>query len=444
MTSLPYRALRVLIRILLRVFHRRTELVGSDRIPKDSPLLLVANHHNSAADAMLVLGLFPRPVRVLANAPLFRNPLLGPLLRMLGGVPVNRREEAGNDPTKNDAMFDAAVAALARGEAILIFPEGKTQPEPMLLPVRTGAARIFLRAEREAAGVRILPLGLLFGDAGTFRCATARLVVGEALRTSDLSSSPGDGEGRSARELTGRIADGIRSTMVEAENRETLDLVRVLEQAFREEETAARSNPEEELRWQQAALRIARELESRDPERLAQLRRRAELYRSEIATTGLSAGEMASLVSRSDRAGAVLRPLLLGLTLPIALAALLFHVLPYVVTHFAFRLLGRTDEEHSTDKMIAGLVFYPACWLAEGWLVLHLFGGAAALFFLLLLIPTGIAGLLWSDHFSRFLVEVHAARRLRTDPGLAGRLVAERSALVAEMRRLATEDGSRD
>ena len=40
--------------------------------------------------------------------------------------------------------------ALARGEAIVIFPEGVSQPEPTLKTLRTGAARLLLDAE--AAG----------------------------------------------------------------------------------------------------------------------------------------------------------------------------------------------------------------------------------------------------------------------------------------------------
>ncbi len=33
---------------------------------------------------MLVIAVVPRAVTLLANAPLFRHPLVGPLLRMLG------------------------------------------------------------------------------------------------------------------------------------------------------------------------------------------------------------------------------------------------------------------------------------------------------------------------------------------------------------------------
>ena len=45
-------------------------------------------------------------------------------------------------------MFGAAWQALGQGEALLIFPEGVSQPEPALMPLRTGAARLVLGADR--------------------------------------------------------------------------------------------------------------------------------------------------------------------------------------------------------------------------------------------------------------------------------------------------------
>ena len=136
-----YRLVRSIVRGLLRLFYRRIAVVGGDRITRVGPVIVAPNHHNSVVDAMLMVAVLPRPVRVLAKAGLFRHPLLGPFLRLMGGVPVERRLEAGDDPHKNVEMFAAVAAALHAGGAILIFPEGRTQPQPLLLPLRTGAAR---------------------------------------------------------------------------------------------------------------------------------------------------------------------------------------------------------------------------------------------------------------------------------------------------------------
>src|SRR5258708_37563857 len=126
---------------------------------------------------MLIIATVPRAITVLAKAPLFRHPLIGPPLHLLGAVPVHRRVEAGNDPRKNDEMFAAAIEALRAGGIILIFPEGTTQPQPVLLPLRTGAARLGLGAQRamgDSARVTLLPGWLGFPDPATFRSASGQ------------------------------------------------------------------------------------------------------------------------------------------------------------------------------------------------------------------------------------------------------------------------------
>ena len=113
--GLGYRFVRGLTRLLLDLFYARVEVVGVEHVPATGPLIVAANHHNSIVDAMLLLVAIPRPVRTLANAPLFRHPLIGPFLHLIGALPVHRRQEAGNDPARNAALFAATTAALSRG-----------------------------------------------------------------------------------------------------------------------------------------------------------------------------------------------------------------------------------------------------------------------------------------------------------------------------------------
>jgi len=140
--SVGYALVRGLVQFLLGLFYRRIEVVGAEHVPPVGPLILAANHHNSLVDAMLLLAIIPRRLRTLANAPLFRHPLIGPFLRLVGALPVHRRQEAGDDPARNTELFDATTVTLRAGGAILIFPEGRTQPEPVLLTLRTGTARM--------------------------------------------------------------------------------------------------------------------------------------------------------------------------------------------------------------------------------------------------------------------------------------------------------------
>src|ERR1041385_5858598 len=125
-----FAAVRGMIRMLLAVFYRRIEVIGA------------AHHHNSLVDAMILLAVVPRRLRTLAKAQLFDHPLIGPFLRLLGALPVHRRQEAGDDPLKNESLFAETTRTLRQGGGIIIFPEGRTQPGPVFPGAAHGAGAL--------------------------------------------------------------------------------------------------------------------------------------------------------------------------------------------------------------------------------------------------------------------------------------------------------------
>lgn len=438
--AMGYRLVRGVIRVLLRLFYRRVDVVGAERIPARGPVIIAANHHNSLVDPMLIIGTFPRRITVLANAPLFRHPLIGPFLRAVGALPVNRRKEAGDDPTKNEAMFAAATAHLRAGGAILIFPEGRTQPTPTLLPLRTGAARLLLGAEADGArhGVTLLPVGLVFETPGTFRVAAAIVAVGAPVAVEDAVAAYATEPEASVRRLTERLADAMRAQIVEAEDQHTLELAAALERAWREEHGRARTDAEASLTWRREVMRAARRLGERAPARVAEFRRRLEVYRARLQESGLSDVEL----GRPYTAAIVLRWTLvnatkLAVTLPLALWGMAAHALPYGLTRVAVAAMRRTEEEEATDKMAAGLVLYPLCWAAEAWALERVAGGIWLGVFILLLVPSGLIALAWRERLARVVRQTHAFAGFVVNRRLHADLLAERRALVGEAMALA-------
>jgi 1-acyl-sn-glycerol-3-phosphate acyltransferase len=438
MTPAPlagYALVRGLTRILLGLFYARIEVVGRERVPSSGPLIVAANHHNSIVDAMILMATFERPLRVLANAPLFRHPLIGPFLRLVGGLPVHRRQEAGDDPQKNSALFAATSAALRDGGAILIFPEGRTQPEPALQTVRTGAARLLLAAEDGAPDgfrVTLLPVGLVFDRPGTFRDGRALVWIGAPVDADDLAGSEAP-----ARVLTDRLAAALRGQIVEADDRHTLRLLRLAEELWRD---GGAPSPSEAARAEflQRAMRGYRALRQSEPERVEAFRGELERFAADAERAGLAAERL----SRSYSAAAVARfaageGLSLLLAAPLALAGLLLHGIPYRLTAFAVTKSPHTDEEEAADKIAAGLVLYPVCWAAEGWAALALGGRTGLVLFLLAVPVTAFFALAWFERFDRVTKEAAAFGRFLGDREVPARLRERRRVLGEELRELA-------
>ena len=144
---------------------RTVEVAGADRIPRDQPIVIVANHSNGLVDAVLLAIIVRGLPRFVATATLWRSPVVRPLLALAGLVPVSRPEDHDVDTVDNAALFGRAHDILRRSGTLAIFPEGTTHDHLELQRVRTGAARIALGA-RDAGvdGVSVVPIGLTFDD----------------------------------------------------------------------------------------------------------------------------------------------------------------------------------------------------------------------------------------------------------------------------------------
>jgi len=186
-----YRALRWISEIVLHWFYRDIVVEHRDRIPASGPMLIAVNHPNAMVDAIVAQWVVPRRLRITAKATL-ADTLPGALFVKLAGlIPLRRQsdEPPGTyDATRNRRAFQSVIDALARGDGILIFPEGKSHNDPVIAPLKRGLATMALRA-RDAGvrGIRIVPIGLTFEDKA--RPNTAVLAaVGDVLALDEWPS----------------------------------------------------------------------------------------------------------------------------------------------------------------------------------------------------------------------------------------------------------------
>jgi 1-acyl-sn-glycerol-3-phosphate acyltransferase len=124
---------------------------GAERIPATGPAIIASNHVSYLDPLALayVADRRHRRVRFLAKRELFGKRGLGTLLRAAHQIPVDR------GTAQAAASLDGAVAALARGESIAVFPEGTISLDLEPMAGKSGTAR--LAAE---SGVPVTPVGL--------------------------------------------------------------------------------------------------------------------------------------------------------------------------------------------------------------------------------------------------------------------------------------------
>jgi 1-acyl-sn-glycerol-3-phosphate acyltransferase len=126
----------------------RMQRIGREHLPKSGPLLLAANHR-SFLDPFVIGMLVRRPVYYFAKRELFEKRWQAWVLNGLGAFPVDRG--AGD----RDAM-DTARAILARGDCVVVFPEGtRVRPGPLGQPKR-GIGRLALESGAPVAPVAVI------------------------------------------------------------------------------------------------------------------------------------------------------------------------------------------------------------------------------------------------------------------------------------------------
>ncbi len=436
-----------MLRFAVRVFFRRLETAGIDRVPRSGPLLLVLNHPNSLIDPVFLFTMTPRPVSVLAKEPLFRMPVIGRLVRAMGSIPVERRQDAGADLARNREMFARVRNHLARGGAIALFPEGTSHSDPRLRPLRTGAARIALGVRADSP-LQIQPVGIFYTAKERFR-SSALVYFGEPFSVAPMPlDRDGEPPGHSVQALTDAIGTALAQVTLQADELEAHELVgrteRILASARRVSDDVARPDLAEEFSFRRRLLQGYSALQRQDPVRLERLRRRIQRYEERLEGAGIDPWDVPVGPFRTRRGVGKISMFLFRflVLLPLGFPGLLLHVIPYrLVGVLSRRAAGSYGDVLATAKVIAAAVVFPLFWVGSAALVWWRAGALGGIATALLAPVSGYAALRLLETGNRAL---GAARALTLWLGGRRRFVRlqqRRQQLRDELVRLAGELG---
>ena len=456
--SLAYRVLVRVARLAVRWYYRDVEIDGAERIPRHGPVLLVANHPNELMDVLFAGLVSPRQLTFTGKATLFDNPLLGAFLRHMRVVPLRRtQDERGNiaaadsssapalDAARNADAFAAIHAALAAGQMVLIFPEGRSWDEPRLAPIKTGAARIALSAQQAGVrGMTVVPIGINYERKDGLRSRVlvevAQPIVLDALTPAQAQVNA----------ITKEIATRLHAVTLnfddEADADESLDLATVLASVTDEirplgdADAPISAKVEVARRADDIRQRLERgELTPAIEERVRHIQRRLLALRHTATDMGIRLDDVA-LDTRLPAAGRfVLRELLLAVVgVPFAAWGRINHFLPFTLTTWLGQKTSRSRSQPAMHTIVLGVLLVPLFYLLQTLLVWRLAGGWWAMAYAASLVPSASWDLHYSQRLRQMARRATAWRWFRDDPALQERLRAELFGLRDEAAGIAS------
>lgn len=202
--ELPNPVIRLWARSILGAAGVRAVLRIPDTLP---PHFVMALNHQSNFDVLMLYAHVPAHLRFVAKAELFKIPLFGATMGVLGHLKVDRK---GSEQDRT-VIRDAARAVRERVN-IVFFAEGTRSPDGVLRPFKKGAASLAIEAgvpilPAAVSGTgNILPKGQSFVHSGQ----RAALVIGEPIPTTGLTQGDTDS-------LTQTTHAAVANLLLEAE-----------------------------------------------------------------------------------------------------------------------------------------------------------------------------------------------------------------------------------
>ena len=179
-------ATRIWVRLILWTGGVRVTVEGLEHISADEDYVFVANHQ-SHFDIPACIAAIPARLRMMAKKELFRIPLFGWSMRIVGHIVIDRE-----DRDRALKSVDQAVERLKHENITpVVYPEGTRSPDGRIGQFKKGAFVLAIKSRRPVVPVTIigsrevLPKNSIEIHSGTIRVYIGKPVPTDSMKIAD-------------------------------------------------------------------------------------------------------------------------------------------------------------------------------------------------------------------------------------------------------------------
>lgn len=401
-----YQFLKLITRICFAIYYPNTTIINGDRLRFKKPSILVSNHPNTLMDPLNAGKEIPMIVHFLANASLFNGRFLNWFFNTFYCIPIERPQDTNGKPINNQNAFARCDDFLGKGGCLYIAPEGGSDMERKLRPIKTGTARIALSAEEKQnfqLGLTIQAVGLTY-DAPNYFHSKVILNAGEPIKISDYQEAYETDKIAAVRQLTEDLDKRMRSLIIDTRDEDEDQFVHDLEKLLR---TSFPLQEEAHFYRTQRLITQIRNWHINAPDQYKDYKEAVSNY-------------ITRLKSHHTTDEAVAAPIpnkgiwfLAGISsFPAFLYGLINNAIPTLLSLFIVRKMNLYIGYNTTVKVLAGLIFFPVFYGIQTWVIAMFTSPLITLFYFLSLFPTGWFAWWWSQKYKKWQADnkAHSVR----------------------------------
>ena len=418
-----YSIAKVIMWTTLHFYFRRIVFQHRRSIPDGEPVILIANHAASFLDAMLLAVLMNRPVHFFARSDIFRKPLANRMLRKFRMIPIYNVEHGKSDLVRNEETFAEGEAVLNNRGLLLIFPEGISRVERIMLPLKKGTARVALQTESKRdfqLGIKVIPVGINYSR-HRFR-SDVLISAGAPTLVSDYASMYLENPAKAITRLTRELEEKFSRTIFFVRQPERTAFIDRLLELYRADAfkpmDALRGTPVLELE-----KRVCDTVSEMNEGEFDQISGDLARYDALLADHGFAD---ASVNGRYRLA--ILHVLTLIITFPLFLVSSMLNAIPmWLARYVADRTVTRIDFYTSVHTAAGGFIYL--LW----WILLSTAGALAGglVFWVALCAPlTLFAGMRWWEASVSLLAHLRFRLTAWMHPQRAAEILALRERIA--------------
>lgn len=439
-----YAILKSISKPALNVYFKNIHIEGKEHLPKEGPFLIVANHPSSFLDPVSIAVLVKQKISFLAKGVMFKNKVIGSILRGLNMVAIHRAEDNPGMLSNNENVFKECYKKLSENGAIMIFPEGTSEMERRLRKIKTGAARIALGAEKEnnySLDVKIIPVGLNYSKSSRFR-SELTLLIGKPINVLDYKTEYQKNEIDGAKQLTQKIETEIRNLIIAIDKQEYDELIERVESIYKSKLIKLADNQENknvvQIKISQGIVNAVKHFQQNEPLLFDNIKFKIDRYFQKLEKTNLSDKSIGQKKRKENLLIYILKSvLMLAFGFPIWLFGMINSYIPYKLPRMIALSITDSEAFYGALLMSLGTIFFVIFYSLEVVLIGYIFHSPLITLLYAISLPlTGFFTIFYSRFARKLYFNWQLVSKFYSKQQLVTEIMEERRNIISELESI--------